>query len=368
MKACSLARHPKTDHVNVLRGDDCIEKAVESAERSFVLKEYDMALRLSLEVLSAETDSCSYYETQCVCLETQIISSMNDSRASQGSWRIQMTQDITPLDRAAAIALQSSFETQNKDGESAFISYCQNHSIPLDLAILWVQFTHSTGHPSTAAQLAAELLHHSRQYLNLEKSTQELALFLFTKVLPYLKNANDALDLLNRINATSWSTVPNMRDQAFTRNVNQHAVTTLLLQLERMSPGTPVDDCREELSSLLKDKDNDVQMNHNIHNMIESRPIQSSLEKHDLQSRDWYLKFSKRLLLFFRTRFLHPLFNDTENRLENRVRVVMSILLLYFAWKKKRKLFVLTLSSANGIVSPFREIMEALLPSRQRAR
>jgi hypothetical protein len=28
----------------------------------------------------------------------------------------------------------------------------------------------------------------------------------------------------------------------------------------------------------------------------------------------------------------------------------------------------LTLSSANGIVSPFREIMEALLPSRQRAR
>lgn len=367
--------HCGAKHPHVLHTDDNLEDAVQNAERSFVLKDYEKALKLSVDVSSAENDMPSRNDPAgCVCLTTSLDPGIRQEESSGGEFTVRMTPDISLLDRAAVVALQSSYETPGNDaGRTAFVDCYRRRPMPLDVSVVWMQFLFRTDHEAVAVELATELLYYARQYPSVSESTDELVSFLLTEMLPFSTSVDLVRVVLDRIQASSW--VPNPLVYVKDSKVNKEAVSILLSCLDMFSFSASLDHCRRHLKSLTPAEE--ASRDHNEEDisdysgaLADTRTSQASsswtnIHVQDLYSREWYLNLSKRLLNLFRIHVVRPLFSEA-GCWEHRRNVAISALLLYLAWKKRRRLLLMGTSASAIITSPFREIMEALLPHSRR--
>lgn len=362
--------HVRPEHARVLHNQHSLEETVQSAERVFVLKEYKEALKFSIQALSfAEKDPPSLKnQSDCVCLTTPLDT---QPEVMNGSFVVKMTTDISLLDRAAVVALQASHELSSTVGRQAFVKYYSQHAMPLEVAILWIQLVFRTNEV-IPVELAAELLHHARKYPSLSvEVSDELVCLLVTEMLPFASSIDDVHNVLDRIQAiSSWVSSSHAYSQA--QDVNKEAVSLLLSRLDSFSSDPSLRDrCQRQLESLafVEEAEND---NHDgtfeyTTNLVESQPSQTNtIWKYPMtNSKEWHTTWAKRVLDFCRLYIVQPLFRD-QDRWENRRRVAISALLVYFAWKRRRRLMLLTSSTATLISSPFREIMDAVLPSKRR--
>jgi hypothetical protein len=366
--------HYGAKNPHVLHTDDSLEDAVQNAERSFVLKDYKRALKLSVDVLSAENDMPSRNDPAgCVCLTTSLDTGIRQEESPGGEFTIRMTPDISLLDRAAVVALQGAYELSSDTGRTAFVDYYRRRPMPLDVSVVWMQFLFRTDHEAATVELAAELLHYARQYPSVSESTDELLSFLLTEVLPFSTSVDLVRDILDRIQTSSW--VPSPLVYAKDSTVNEEAVSMLLSRLDMISFSASLDHCRRHLKSLTPAEE--ALQDHNEEDvsdcsgaLADTRTSQASsswtnIHVQDLYSKDFYLNLSKRLLNLFRIHVVRPLSSE-EGRWEHRRNVVISALLLYLAWKKRRRLLLVGTSASAILTSPFREIMEALLPQARR--
>ena len=345
---------------------------MQNAERCFVLKDYENALDLSKEVLSAETGSQSQKESSCICLQTcplHLDCRSSKNEATTAKWLVRLNPDISLADRAAVVALQSGYEISNDTGRTAFLEYYSQRPMPLDVAIVWIQFSYRKDKGSMI-EVTAELLHYAHHYPSVLDSVEDLVFLLFIEMLPFSSSAAHVRDLLDRIGAPTWSSSgPSMYLRA--GEVNCRAVSILVSRLDMFSFDAS-DRCREELKSLVacsKTADEckkDLTMCNG--NLIESQVIPPKTTwtglVDDLSLKDWHLVLSRRLLDLFRIRIVQPFVYD-KDRWKNRGSAGISALLLYLAWKKRLKMLLFTKSAMSLVTSPFREVMEALMPQQR---
>ena len=352
-----------------------LQDKVKDAERSFVLKDYRQALQLSNQViLSAERRSPFDQEANCVCLQTRALDRLSHE-SIEYTCVVRMTCDISLEDRAAAVALQSCHELSNKDNSGdpvqrqrllgPFLALYRERPMPFEVAVLWIQYCFCKETLRHAAvEMAAELLHHARQY-TLDTS-DDLLCFLLTRMLPYANAGDYVRDVLDRIHSLSWTTSSKIYVQ--TAKVNPEAVHVILADLDSFSPSSSLEHCREQLELHAGPLSNSkhvqvVAMEDDI--LIQSRHIVGWRHQLALAFRnrqDWQTEWSKRLVNVFRIRVIQPLYLNDEKWI-NRGRVALSALLVYLAWKKRRNLLPLTTSAANLVTSPFREVLDALMPA-----
>ena len=288
--------------------------------------------------------------------------------STNATFVVHTTQDVSLADRAAVVALQTSHEVSSDIGLAAFVEFYSQHSMPLDVAILWIQYSFRTDAPM-AIEMASKLLHHIRCYPSTSESIEELVSFMVTEVLPF-QSTEYVQHVLDSIESPSWVSNPIAYDQA--SEVNHQAVSVLLSRLHMFSFSSAVDSCREQLESLIivqKDINDCIELQSESDNVLTKKRNSQIHETwrnlvQDLHSKDWHLVLSQRILNLFRTHVVQPLFRD-EACWENRGRVALSILLLYLSWKRRRKLLLLTSSAAHVLTSPLREIMDALLPQHR---
>jgi hypothetical protein len=88
----------------------------------------------------------------------------------------------------------------------AFLTCYRQRPMPIDVAILWIEFAFSTSpHKQTAVEMAAELLHCVNHFPRLSELSDELLFMLFSKMLAYCENVVYVRDLLDCIHAPSWN-------------------------------------------------------------------------------------------------------------------------------------------------------------------
>lgn len=349
--------------------DDTIEETVVNAERALVLKNYREALKLSISVLSETEQHVSNESTNnqdnCVSLMTPI----DGITGEPGSLVISMSTNVSPVDRAAAVALQvSRSDSDECDGQQAFLKYYSCHKMPIDVAILWIQYLFSNK-ALKAVELTAEILHYSRQEPNVADATDELALTFCTKMLAFCKNADYVRDVLDRIEAPSW--VSGSYEYSRDQQINEQAVSTLLQsRFEKLLSSTSArNEWRQHLQRKLIVEEEIMPNDSSSQSHYDSAMVESNAShsitawKNLFESREWPTIVATRILHYFRIRIVEPLYKN-ENARENRRQVALSALLLYLAWRRRRRYAALTASAAHILVSPFREIIEALLPQR----
>jgi hypothetical protein len=351
-----------------------LEDAVQNVERAFVLKDYQTALDLSSEVLSAESHSS--LETErisdcCVCLQTIAVNGpLAEAECTEFSFTIRMSCDIALTDRAAVVALQSCYELSDTQNTAFLTWYARRPPMPIDVAILWIQFAFSTSaHKQTAVEMAAELLHHMNQFPHLSELSDDLLFMLFSKMLAYCENVDYVRDVLDRIHAPSWNS---SRFTYFhmSKASNPQAVSILLAGLDQFSLNESVGRCREKLETLSREAEdisNKDEINQHEDKIVATRNEYNVGWKHlvaECMSTDWpTLVLLRHILNVFRNHVVRPL-KTNDNRWKNRGRVAISAVLLYLAWKKRRRLSPLATTVATLVASPFREILEALRPQR----
>jgi hypothetical protein len=356
-------RAASAPHHDVVVHHHDLESAVQNAERAFVVRDYQRALKISSEILSAGSHSL---ETEasggncCVCLQ---IRAVGLSTAEEFSFVICMTFDIALTDRAAAVALQSSYEISDKDS-TVFLTWYRRRPMPIPVAILWIQFTFSTNvHKQNAVEMAAELLRHVGQFPHVSDLSDDLCFMLFTDMLAYCENEDFVQDLLDRIHAPTWKL--SRYTYVHMSKANPQVLSILLAHLNLFSLGVSVDRCREKLESLsmeAEDSSNKVQVNEHDSMTSENHNVGWKCLIGEWQS---MAVVSRRILNVFRDHVVRPILQDDENRWMNRGRFAISAVLLYLAWKKRRKLSLLTTTTVTTLVaSPLREILEALRPQR----
>lgn len=346
-----------------------LEDAVQNAEQAFVLKDYQRALDLSSEVLSVGFSMETEGSDNCVCLQTSAVNvQLTEADLTDHSFIVRMSCDIALTDRAAVVALQSCYEMSDTRN-AAFLTWYRQRPMPLDVAILWIQFAFSTSaHKQTAVEMAAELLHHVNQFPYLSEMSDDLLFVLVFKMLAHCENVVYVRDLLDRIHAPSW------RSSRFTylhiSKANPQAVSIILAGLDRFSVNSSVGLCREKLEALSTetcDYARNIESTQHDAMIVATRNGDNVGWKRllaEYTSTDWPSVLSRHILNAFRDRVVRPL-QESDNRWENRGRVAISAVLLYLAWKKRRRLCPWTTTVATLMASPFCEILEALRPQRR---
>lgn len=372
---------------------------VRGAERAFVERKYGKALKLANHVLQNESQECALLPpiTNCVHLRTAPIEFLGNQfvDSADRSFLVDFSCTFAPVDRAAAVSLQCCYEIslRGRNGKLTrsefkgvqpfldyyFVSEKLKRTLPFEVATLWIKFCYAIGFNHTAVEMAAELLHvllsRKDAISPLADSGQdELLWFFLTKALPHSMNCTIVGHVFDQIEADSWT--PLQLSFAASRRLEQESISTILSRLEDLSDKssnrTSVKDCISQCQRQLKFLLNEVDGNSEgkiVEDEGEIPPIAPSFlirnrnrsQQLPMACTDWQRQVAKRILQLFRIHVIEPLYSDKE-RWANRGRVAIAAFMTYLAWKRRRRIKSATQSVGQIVMSPFSEIVQALLP------
>lgn len=399
-------------HSKPLENGASNSEQVIDCEECFVRGEYLKALRLANEVLNNTTTRSTAFPTETN--DDENVQTLSCAPISFGSRAFESLavrfsssdeDDVSDQDRAAAVALQSCYELNQRRKVSLDASimsrshplysflmfyYESKRSMPLPVAILWIQFCHSLKNNKTiqtvAVEMALEMLHfavHST-YAHLLTSDGEteagdeiddLSWLLFVDMLPFVGNVGFIRNAMSRLQDSQWVQNEPVGKLELRKDVHRQSVETMLSCWDTSFLSLPrLEICRSELEQLLSTSETNnsskyqpkaTDASSNSVNEKELSPFERVFGHYDkMMTDDWERRLMTRAVQWFRMHVVHPLFYD-EARRENRVRLILALFALWVSWKRRRRIAGGVSHSMGVLTFPFREALGALLPQKE---
>ena len=260
--------------------------------------------------------------------------------------------------------------------------------MPLEFAVMFLQFCVATGYTETAAVGAADLLGVTLRLddpTEREKSAcfwkdeisfhcRELCILLFIRVIPFLDAAN-AQWLIRRITrhcctngVSDATTVEEELSLCWSiSNVPKNPSIEAAINFIETRKGHTwhplrkcLESCYDELYALLKHLDGDRTVELNNSNIDEevTSSLTGNLSKDNETNSSEQLNPS--LGQYVQEFIIDPLWNS-ENRWENRVAVAAVSLMAFVTWRKRKGVARATRFAARAATAPVREIVDSIL-------
>lgn len=380
----------------------------DAASSAFVSGSFQTALQLANQCLLDFPSNVD--EGHCIVLETTLI------HGESAVYRFMLHRKSSgpdPIDRVAAIILQSWFELSKLATSDAVLQQGQSYLQPffttyshrpcsLELMLVLVQFLRAIGRTHDAMELASETLFHvfseyneSMSYLkrDLLEIVRELLMFLFRNA-PFCIDEKVVQQGLRRFSQPTWAT---MQDSIAWRvsslqEPTSASVSACLSFLDNPPLHWPdeckefMDECRTYLEGLPVDTttaSTAVTVNTNDTESSESRSSnhESSSSPHAMipmtdvvrepSGRFAFLptlgcdgsvnQWLRRVIHVVRVVVADPLLVEDEQRWPNRMKAALTVWSLWMAWRQRRRV---KQAASNLLWKPVQEILEALVPRR----
>jgi hypothetical protein len=334
----------------ILDQDTCEVKAIlAEAEQAFVLCRFDEAMSLTTDILVKA--SIHFSDNGCSS-DVQL-----QTRMCRQTWNVSFTRDVDAVDRTAALFLQAYYELRPsmKRLDPFMEYYKEKRSIPLEIAILLVQFCFAIQLDTDSVHMAAELCYHvhGKHWIDPEL-VQDLAWLVMVKMLPYSTDRNYTTVVLDSILSDSNEWSPPLSVYSYQKEINQGSLKCVLSKLDGMYS-------RYCFSTKYQ---SELRQHLSLHQVVPDAKLELVNETRDLatqnhsSSTDRPQRWANSVLQLVRQQLL----GDSSS-----CKMAMAIISIYLGWKQRRRLLKAGEIVTSVALSPLKEIIDAFLPDRRGA-